>query len=183
MAETTPPQTIRAYRQADREQVAAFWARINRESAPADPREAFEQYIAGPLADELRRLQDIFSVVKRNAFWVVTLGHEIIGTFGIESRSRDTTELRRMYLDSLHLGTGISQRMLDYAESRTRELGFSTMVLSAVEIQRAALKFYRKNGYRLVKTEIAETMSVRPVGGGLTRFHFEKPLRNAGGHD
>jgi hypothetical protein len=33
--------------------------------------------------------------------------------------------------------------MLDYAESRARELGFSTMVLSAAEIQRAALKFYR----------------------------------------
>lgn len=176
MAETTPPESIRAYREADREQVSALWARINRELAPADLREAFEQYIAGPLGDELRRLQDVFSGDKRNAFWVVTLGGKIIGTFGIESRSRETTELRRMYLDPRHRGTGIARRMLEYAESRARELGFSTMILSTAEIQRAALKFYRKNGYRLVKTEVAETMSVRTVGGGLQRFHFEKAL-------
>lgn len=176
MAETAPPEAIRAYRQADHEQVAALWARVNRELAPDDRREQFEQYIAGPLADELRRLQDVFSETKRNAFWAVTLGEEIIGTFGIESRSRDTTELRRMYLDRRHRGTGVAQRMLECAESRARELGFSTMILSTAEIQRAALKFYRKQGYRLVKTEVAETMSVRTVGGGLKRFHFEKPL-------
>jgi GNAT superfamily N-acetyltransferase len=176
MAETTSPETIRAYRQADHEQVSALWTRINRELAPVDLREQFEQYIAGPLADELQRLHDVFSAAERNAFWIVALGGEIIGTFGIESRSRETTELRRMYLDRRHRGEGIAQRMLECAESRARELGFSTMILSTAEIQRAALKFYRKNGYRLVKTEVAETMSVRTVGGGLKRFHFEKPL-------
>jgi hypothetical protein len=35
---------------------------------------------------------------------------------------------------------------------------------------------WTQNGYRLVKTEVAETMSVRTVGGGLKRSHFEKPL-------
>lgn len=176
MDETAPCEAIRAYRQADHDQVAALWARINRELAPADLREQFEQYIAGPLADELRGLHDIFSAAKRNGFWIVTLDDEIIGTLGIESRGRDTTELRRMYLDRLHRGTGIAQRMLEWAEVRARELGFSTMILSTAEIQRAALKFYRKNGYRLVETEIAETMSVRTVGSGLKRYHFEKPL-------
>jgi GNAT superfamily N-acetyltransferase len=182
MPDTPPPESIRAYRSADREQVAALWARINRELASADLREAFEQYIAGPLAEELRRLQEVFSPAKRNAFWVVTLDDEIIGTFGIESRGRDTTELRRMYLDRRHRGTGIAQRMLEQAESRARALGFATMILSTAEIQRAALTFYRKNGYRLVKTEVAETMSVRTVGGGLKRFHFEKPLAAEGDH-
>jgi GNAT superfamily N-acetyltransferase len=176
MPETASPESIRDYQQADQEQVAALWARINRELAPADLREPFEQYIAGPLTDELRRLHDVFAAAKRNGFWIVTLGGEIIGTFGIESRSPDTTELRRMYLDRRHRGTGLAQRMLEYAEARARELGFSTMILSTAEIQRAALKFYRKNGYRLVKTEVAETMSVRTVGSGLKRFHFEKPL-------
>ncbi|MBV8824376.1 MAG: GNAT family N-acetyltransferase [Bradyrhizobiaceae bacterium] len=176
MPDTPPPESIRAYRQADREQVAALWARINRELAPADLREAFEQYIAGPLADELLRLHDVFAAGKRNVFWVVTLGDEIIGTFGIEARGRDTTELRRMYLDRRHRGKGLAQRMLEWAESRARALGFSTMILSTAEIQRAALKFYRRNGYCLVNTEVAETMSVRTVGSGLKRFHFEKPL-------
>jgi putative acetyltransferase len=50
------------------------------------------------------------------------------------------------------------------------------MVLSTAEVQNAAIAFYRKSGYRLVRAEVADTMSNRTVGGGLTRFHFEKQL-------
>ena len=176
MAETEQSECFRAYRQADYEQVSALWARINRELAPANMREQFEQYIATALSGELRQLLDIFSETKRNAFWTVAVGEEIIGTFGIERRSQDTTELRRMYLDRRYRGRGIAQRMLQCAESRARELGFSNVILSTAEIQGAAIKFYANSGYRLVKTEVADTMSTRTVGGGLRRFHFEKPL-------
>jgi putative acetyltransferase len=81
-----------------------------------------------------------------------------------------------MYLDRRHRGRGIAQRMLQFAEVRARDLGFSMLILSTAEIQRAAITFYHKSGYRLVKTEVADTMSTKTVGGGLTRFHFEKPL-------
>ena len=176
MVEAEQPATFRAYRQADYEQVAALWVRINRELAPADMREQFEQYIATALLGELRQLEDIFSEAKRNAFWIVEINGGVIGTFGIESRSQDTTELRRMYLDRRHRGRGIAQRMLQFAEARARDFGFSMLILSTAEIQRAAISFYRKSGYRLVKTELADAMSTKTVGGGLKRFHFEKPL-------
>jgi RimJ/RimL family protein N-acetyltransferase len=133
MIEATLPVSIRGYQPADHEQVAALWTQINRELAPANLREQFEEYIAGPLSDELRQLQQIFSAAKRNAFWIVTLDDEIIGTFGIEGCSRDTTELRRMYLDRNYRGTGIAQRMLGCGESRARLLGYSTMILSTAE--------------------------------------------------
>ncbi len=176
MVEAEQPATFRAYRQADYEQVAALWVRINRELAPADMREQFEQYIATALLGELRQLEDIFSEAKRNAFWIVEIDGGVIGTFGIESRSQDTTELRRMYLDRRHRGRGIAQRMLQFAEARARDFGFSMLILSTAEVQRAAINFYRKSGYRLVKTELADAMSTKTVGGGLKRFHFEKPL-------
>ena len=66
--------------------------------------------------------------------------------------------------------------MLLCAENRARELGFSNLILSTAEIQEAALAFYRKTGYQLVRTELADTMSTKTVGGGITRFHFEKTL-------
>jgi ribosomal protein S18 acetylase RimI-like enzyme len=66
--------------------------------------------------------------------------------------------------------------MLLTAEARARELGFSRMVLSTAEVQKAALAFYRKSNYRLVRTEVADALSTKTVGGGLTRFHFEKSL-------
>ena len=81
-----------------------------------------------------------------------------------------------MYLDRGYRSRGIAQRMLHLAEARARELGFSKMILSTAEVQQAAIAFYRKNGYQLVRTEVAGAMSARTAGAGLTRFHFEKML-------
>ena len=176
MVEIEGPVIFRAYQLADHDPVAALWTRINRELAPPDMRELFERYIATAISGELRQLQAIFSEAKRNAFWVVETDKEIVGTFGIESRSKDSTELRRMYLDQGYRSRGIAQRMLQCAESRGRELGFSKMILSTAEVQKAAIAFYGKNGYQLVSTEVAGTMSTKTVGAGLTRFHFDKLL-------
>jgi RimJ/RimL family protein N-acetyltransferase len=168
--------TIRAYENADYAQVVDLFIRINRELAPPDMREQFELYIQTSIDGEMSRLLDIFSETRRSAFWVVETGDQIIGTFGIESRSDDSTELRRMYLDRRHRGRGIAERMLQCAETRARELGFAKLILSTAEVQKAAITFYRKSGYRPVKSERADTMSTKTVGGGLTRFHFEKVL-------
>ena len=81
-----------------------------------------------------------------------------------------------MYLDRHYRGLGIAQRMLQCAEMRARELGFAKLILSTAEVQKAAITFYRKSGYRFVRSERADTMSTRMVGGGLPRFHFEKVL-------
>jgi GNAT superfamily N-acetyltransferase len=176
MSGTCQDVRFRGYELRDYEQVAALWTRINRELAPAPMRELFEQYIAAVVNGELRQLPEAFAEAKRSAFWVVESNAKIIGSFGIENRGDDSTELRRMYLDRDYRGQGVAQQMLSRAEQRARELGFSRMILSTAEVQVAALAFYRKSGYRLVKTEVADAMSTKAVGGGLTRFHFEKPL-------
>jgi GNAT superfamily N-acetyltransferase len=167
---------IRAYEDADHAGVVDLFIRINRELAPPEMRERFEQYIQTSIDGEMSRLSEVFSEAKRNAFWVVETRDEIIGMFGIECRSNEYTVLRRMYLDRRHRGRGIAQRMLECAETRARELGFAKLILSTADVQEAAIAFYRKSGYSLVRTERADTMSTKTVGGGLTRFHFEKVL-------
>jgi GNAT superfamily N-acetyltransferase len=167
---------FRRYQPSDFDQVAALWSRINRELAPAGMEELFEQYIATTISDELVRLPEIFSEVKKSAFWVVDLQGEIIGCFGIESHSEIGTELRRMYLDRKFRGAGIAERMLEYAEEQARSLGFRKMLASTAEIQRAADRFYRRSGFRQVRMEAAQTMSTKQAGGGLMRFYFEKEL-------
>jgi RimJ/RimL family protein N-acetyltransferase len=176
MVNSEKPAIIRSYEDADYTQVVGLFVRINQELAPPEMRERFEQYIQTSIDREMSRLRDIFSESRRNAFWVVETRHRIIGMFGIESRSDNSTELRRMYLDRPHRGGGIAQRMLQCAEARARELGFAKLILSTAEVQKAAIAFYRKSGYRLVSSEHADTMSTKTVGGGLTRFHFEKVL-------
>jgi putative acetyltransferase len=176
MVTSDKPAIIRSYEDANYAQVVDLFIRINRELAPPEMRERFEQYIQTSIDGEMSRLRDIFSETRRNAFWVVETDDQIIGMFGIESRSEDSTELRRMYLDRRHRGRGIAQRMLQCAEMRARELGFAKLILSTAEVQKAAIAFYRKSGYRLVRSERADTMSTKTVGGELTRFHFEKEL-------
>jgi putative acetyltransferase len=167
---------IRAYDAADYDQVVALFIRTNRELAPDHMRDQFEQYIATVIDGELKQLPIIFSAERRNAFWVVETDGRIVGMFGIEACNTDRTELRRMYLDKPYRGRGIAQRMLACAEARARELDFAMITLSTAEVQNAAIAFYRKSGYRLVRSEPAYTMSTKTVGGGLSRFHFEKEL-------
>jgi GNAT superfamily N-acetyltransferase len=176
MATSGKPAAIRAYEDADGAQVIDLFIRVNRELAPTDMRERFETYIQTSIDGEMSHLRDVFSRIKRNAFWVVETDGAIIGMFGIESRGDDSTELRRMYLDPRHRGRGIAQRMLRWAETHARELGFARLILSTAEVQKAAIAFYRKSGYTLVRSERADAMSAKTVGGGLTRFHFEKLL-------
>jgi GNAT superfamily N-acetyltransferase len=170
------PVSFRRYQTADYNSVASLWARINRELAPVGMEELFDTYIAMTIDGELKRLLEVFSEAKRNAFWVVEGGNEIVGSFGIESRSLNDTELRRMYLDEGYRGLGIAQRMLDCAQAEARALGFTKMIVSTAQIQKAADRFYRKSGFRQIRTEVAEKMTPKQAGGGLTRFHFEKEL-------
>jgi len=170
---------FRPYVVADFEAVADLWTRVNRELAPAGMETLFEQYIATTIAGELSRLLDIFSQARRNAFWVVELADEsrrIVGTFGIECHNSDSTELRRMYIDASRRGCGLAARMLRKAEAAARELGFSRMIVSTADIQRAAVRFYTKSGFQRVRSEIAEAMTVKQPGGGLLRHYFEKAL-------
>ena len=170
------PVTFRGYQVTDFSSVASLWTRINRELAPAGMEKLFEQYIAMTIDGELKQLLEVFSETKRNAFWVVASLNEIIGSFGIESRSISHTELRRMYLDKGYRGLGIAQRMLDCAEAEACSLGFTKMIVSTAQIQKAADRFYRKSGFQQIRAEVAETMTAKQAGGGLTRFHFEKVL-------
>jgi N-acetylglutamate synthase-like GNAT family acetyltransferase len=156
--------------------VAALWSRINRELALAGMEELFEQYIAATISGELVQLSEVFSEAKKNAFWVVDRKGEIVGCFGIESHCETDTELRRMYLEREFRGTGIAKRMLECAEDQARSLGFRKMLVSTAEIQRAADRFYRTSGYRQVRVEVAQAMTAKQAGGGLTRFYFEKEL-------
>ena len=151
---------FRPYVVADFEAVADLWTRVNRELAPAGMETLFEQYIATTIAGELSRLLDIFSQARRNAFWVVELAdgsRRIVGTFGIESHSSDTTELRRMYIGASRRGCGLAEHMLRTAEATARKLGFSRMIVSTADIQRAAFRFYTKVG-----SSSSEVKSLKP---------------------
>jgi putative acetyltransferase len=167
---------IRRYINADHPAVRDLFIRINRELAPPELRQAFERYLEVSLRDEIDRLADYYAE-RQGSFWVAHDGSQFAGTFGVECVGCVAAELRRMYVDPAYRKRGLARMMLEYAERICREAGTSVLTLSTSELQQAALAFYRKAGYRLVREETGAAQSNKTVGGAIRRYHFEMDLR------
>ena len=167
--------TIRRYTGADHAAVRDLFIRVNRELAPPTMRDAFEDYIVRSLQDEIDRLSDYYAG-KQGEFFVAMEGETLVGMFGLEGLGIASAELRRMYVEKAHRGSGLARAMLAQAEQSCRDAGTRLLALSTSELQQAALAFYRKSGYALVREETAATQSNKTVGGNIRRFYFEKAL-------
>jgi GNAT superfamily N-acetyltransferase len=167
--------SIRPYVGADHAAVRDLFIRVNRELSTPERREAFERYVAVSLAQEIDRLADYYAE-KRGAFFVAFDGERLAGMFGLEGLDTASAELRRMYVDPGCRGRGLARLMLAHAEQVCREAGTSVLTLSTSELQQAALAFYRKSGYALVREEVGAAQTNKTVGGNIRRYHFEKRL-------
>jgi GNAT superfamily N-acetyltransferase len=166
---------IRRYAEADHAAVRDLFIRVNRELALPELREAFEVYIERSLLEEIDRLADYYAG-KQGAFFVAHDGDSLAGMFGLEGLGTPSAELRRMYVDAAHRKRGLARAMLHEAERICRDAGTVVLTLSTSELQQAALAFYRRSGYRLVREETAATQTNKTVGGDIRRYYFEKSL-------
>lgn len=166
---------IRRYSDADHAAVRDLFLRINAELAPPPLREAFAAYVETSLHAEIDCLADYYGE-RQGSFWVAYDGARLAGMFGLERVGTSAAELRRMYVDAAYRKRGLARMMLDFAEKICREAGTPVLRLSTSELQQAALAFYRKSGYRLLREEIGAAQSNKTVGGGIRRYHFEKEL-------
>lgn len=166
---------IRAFATTDAAAVRDLFIAVNRLLAPDHLKQAFEDYIALSLRDEIDRIEDYY-IPKQGGFWVALAGDRLAGMFGLEPSSADAMELRRMYVAPTARRQGIARRMLDYAEIECRRRQRPRMTLSTSELQGDALSLYRNRGYQLVREEIADAANNKALGGGIRRFHFSKAL-------
>ncbi|WP_417514226.1 GNAT family N-acetyltransferase [Minwuia sp.] len=166
---------IRPFEARDATPVRDLFIRVNRGLAPPHMRGAFELYIQRSLTEEIDRIGDYFAD-RNGAFFVAERGDRICGMFGLETVGPGSVELRRMYVDPDARGLGLGRQLLARAEAEARKLGGDRLILSTSEVQEAALGLYRSSGYVQTREEIADTVSNKTLGGGLRRFHFEKPL-------
>jgi putative acetyltransferase len=143
--------------------------------APPHMTEAFNNYIARSLTEEIGRIADYYEE-KCGAFWVAIEGMKLIGMFGLETSSDGAMELRRMYVDPEEQRRGIARMMLQFAEDECRRRNKMRMDLCTSELQTAALSLYKASGYRLVRKEVAVAIDNKTVGGGIQRYHLTKSL-------
>ena len=167
--------TIRAYEDPDAERVRDLFVTVNRQLSPPDMRDAFEDYIARSLVEEMDRVGAYYAE-RGGAFWVAMRDGDLVGMFGLEPFGDDEYELRRMYVSPVARRSGIASAMLRFAEDECRCRGVRRMALSTSELQPAAVALYHRSGYRLVQEVVAERASHKTIGGGIRRYHFEKDL-------
>ena len=167
---------IRRAEERDGDAIAELFVTVNRELATADKVQAFEDYIALSLREEIEPFMSYYAPERGNGLWVATGVHGLAGMYGLERVSDQAVELRRMYVAPAWRRKGMARLMLRHAEDMARGLGYGLMVLSTSEIQEAALALYRAEGFRYVREERADAASNKTIGGGIVRHHFEKDL-------
>lgn len=175
MTEMEARPIIRPFDDADAAAVREVFIRVNQNLAPDHMAEAFDAYVIRSLREEIDRITDYYKS-RDGSFFVVEQTTGFIGFYGLESAGPDAMELRRMYVDPSHQGSGIGRTLLAHAEAQARQRGKARLILSTSELQVAALSLYRASGYRELRDEIVESQSNKALGAGLRRFHFEKSL-------
>ena len=166
---------IRPFEIGDAVQVRDLFVRVNRLLAPPQMKQAFEDYIATSLEEEIDQIDGYYGR-KQGGFWVAVEARKVVGMFGLEPSSTEAMELRRMYVDPEARRRGIARKMLAFAEDECRRRNLLRMELSTSELQGDALSLYRNSGYQLVREEVAIAASNKTLGGGIRRFHFTKLL-------
>ncbi len=84
-------------------------------------------------------------------FILLTEHDEMAGTVGIYPLGDGICELRKMYLDKLHRGTGLGKYLMEFSLSEARQLGFETMTLETASVLKEALGLYTRYGFQPIE--------------------------------
>lgn len=125
------------------------------------------RYVEHSLADDLADIPAHYLDRPRNHFWVVGTGVDVLGMVGVQERSEDEAELRRMSVSSAARRQGIGRKLLATVDEFCRWKGYRRISLSTVTMLQPAMAMYANNGYKLVKEE---------DWGGVGVRYFEKEL-------
>ncbi|HEY5551427.1 MAG TPA: GNAT family N-acetyltransferase [Opitutaceae bacterium] len=79
---------------------------------------------------------------------LTTEAGEIVGSIGLKPVDKRTIELRKMYLRATHRGQQHGKRMLAWAITRSRELGFKRITLETATVLKEAIALYSSHGFR-----------------------------------
>ncbi|MEO8211204.1 MAG: GNAT family N-acetyltransferase [bacterium] len=97
-----------------------------------------------PFYDQFNKLDKIKYVVLANSDNIP------VGCGAIKKYSRDTAEIKRMYVKPKFRGQGIGKKILTELELWAEELNFSECILETGKIQTDAVKLYQSGGYKVI---------------------------------
>ena len=87
-----------------------------------------------------------------NQFFLILFNQEPVGFLKIRKPAGDVCEncleLERIYLRKKLTGMGIGRYCLNWFEGRAKELGFSKLLLKAMDSSEDSIAFYKKSGFQ-----------------------------------
>ncbi len=114
---------------------------------------SFQGYLHKSLNDDMANIERHYQSNSKRNFWVaVNQDQSIVGIVGVQETSRKgVAELRRMSSRSDYRGKGVAQALLSTLEQFCREQGYNRLYLETMSLNRAAIKFYTKSGFKRVQ--------------------------------
>ena len=151
--------SIRTYQPADAEAVRQLFIRGQMDFA-AGVEEVVQAYIRRSLAADLADIPRHYLSEPGSHFWVADIAGQVKGMVGVQRRSEEEAELRRMSVASDARRKGIGWKLLETVEAFCREKGYRRISLSTVTQLQPAIAMYQKNGYQLVAEGSYTTLTV-----------------------
>ena len=127
----------------------------------------FSRYVQHSLDDDLADISGNYLDSPLNHFWVAEAGDRIVGIVGVQWRTDEEAELRRMSVTPDVRRQGIGLGLLKTVEDFCRKSGYKRLKLITVSQMSAAIAMYQKFGFRLAGEENY---------GRLLGQHFVKEL-------
>lgn len=129
--------------------------------------EEVRRYIQRSLADDLSDITGNYLRAPGGNFWVAQIDGEVKGMVGVQRRSLEEAELRRMSVAADSRRQGIGRRLLETVEAFCLEQGYQRISLTTVSQLQPAIAMYQGYGFRLTGLE---------QRGKMVVHHFVKEL-------
>lgn len=127
------------------------------------PEHTVEEFIDSPdgehWLDDLDNYREIY-VENRGLLLVALDDGKVIGTGGVEKRTEDVAELKRIWLLEQYHGQKIGFRVVSMLLDFARQQGYTSVYLETSPQQKQAINFYKKVGFYEIPSPYDDTDEV-----------------------
>eukprot|EP00050_Salpingoeca_kvevrii_P000448 m.148542 g.148542 ORF g.148542 m.148542 type:complete len:383 (+) comp10122_c0_seq1:1990-3138(+) len=182
---------IRPYEDKDRADVVALFraGMLHHLPPPEEPsflHAMLDNYMAGAEAGDLSHMHETYDVCRapvtdrpQGNFWIaeslVQDPPEIIGMIGLEHKTAERAELRRLSVKEGYHSAGVASVLLHRLELFAAQQGFATVFLSTGSHMKSAVRFYERHFYTCTKKVVPEGREI-PEGQFFV-VYFEKHVQ------
>jgi GNAT superfamily N-acetyltransferase len=112
----------------------------------------------GPWDDDLRDIERHY-IKNGGAFIIGQIGSSIIAIGAYRSIDCTTAEIKRMRTQPAFQGKGLGAVILRELIRRARQSNYKNLILETSDKQAAAMKLYKRNGFKEIRKEIIDGYS------------------------